>query len=106
MSLERIETLQGVGEVYNRSERLASVDYAIDVVQEIVGAAAAAGASPIRGRKSAHGEIRTDSATMQQLFRKRALTLRLEDGREVDFFLEDAHGKLVCSGPVSELIHR
>jgi hypothetical protein len=106
MPRECMEALQGVGEVFHRSERLSSVEYAIEVWQEVIESGGDDGSATIRGQKSAHGVIRADAPTMQRLFRHRDLSLRLQDGREVDFFLEDTQGTMACSGPISELMHR
>ncbi len=78
--------------LFKDNENLGKVDYRLYVYQEIVGGE--------KGLKNIVGKI--DSDKVFELFDKGKLVLKLEDGRNIEFFVRNLEGDLQCSGDFFE----
>ena len=86
------EQLFGIGNVFANGENLGKIKYALYVYQEIH----IVKGEEIEGLKDIIGRI--DSNDAMKFFDKSSLTLMLEDGRCIDFFVRDTDGEIRCSG--------
>jgi hypothetical protein len=86
--MELIEQLFGSGEVFDDDENIGKINYRLWVYQEIV--------EGEKGLKNTIGKIDSDMAF--GLFDKGKLRLKLEDGRNIEFFVRNLEGDIQCSG--------
>jgi len=90
--MRRIETLSGNGTVTPADGKPVRVRYTLNILQEEINV----GTGTIPGLKSIHGAVRPFCGALRE-----RLTLRMEDGRTVDFFFTDMNGSVVGTGGVS-----
>ncbi|GJG89285.1 hypothetical protein tb265_44660 [Gemmatimonadetes bacterium T265] len=91
--LRFFETLTGRGDVYAGGRRLAGVDYLLKDVEEVVYKYASGGGSgseAVAGERTIYGMIRSPEAEAVGRHVGEALTLRLQDGRALDFAVAKA----------------
>ncbi|HEX8247663.1 MAG TPA: hypothetical protein VF599_05810 [Pyrinomonadaceae bacterium] len=86
------ETLNGNGEVFDNETNLGKISYKLNVYQEIH----TVNNQEVEGLKSIMGNITSEDA--MRLFHKDELTLVLEDGRCIKFFVRNSNGEIRCSG--------
>lgn len=86
--LRFFETLAGRGDVYAGGRRLAGVDYLLKDVEEVVYKDAPGGGSgrdAVSGERTIYGFIKSPEAEAVGPYLGETLTLRLQDGRALDF---------------------
>lgn len=89
-----IERLDGMGEVYDGEELMGQFPYGIIVYQDMLGPD-----HSIPGLKSIGGRIDMDFNTIMQLMiGDPKLRLRLEDGRQMEFFFARNDGTIAAKG--------
>lgn len=86
--MKLIEQLVGEGDVFKDDENLGKVNYQLYVYQEVVNGQ--------EGLTNAVGKI--DSKIAFRLFDEGKLKLRIEDGRNIEFFIRNSNGDIQCSG--------
>ena len=82
-----IENPIGVGEVWNKGERISKVEYGLIVQQEVLIASDFQKSEETELLKSISGSISVLEG-IKDLWDKGTLTLTLQDGRKVDFFVK------------------
>lgn len=90
-----IEELAGIGEVFENDNSLGKVNYQIKIFLEMVNADTFGAEEEEEGLQQITGKISSDS--LLQLISKN-LTLLLEDGRKIEFFVENRDGDVQFSG--------
>ena len=92
--MRRIQTLEGNGTVTPADQKSIAVRYRLDVWQKEIPDGRG---GTIPGLKSITGSVRPFCGAMRE-----KLTLRMEDGRTVDFFFTDGNGSVTATGGISE----
>jgi hypothetical protein len=89
----RIENPFGKGEVWGKGAKIATVSYILSVLQEIETVSYVGGneQEEIEGSKSTGGLIDAGKDLLSLLNEQDKLTLHLQDGRKIDFFVKDAN---------------
>lgn len=100
-----LETLHGVGEVFQGETQIAKADYEIVVEQEVTVDRVFGGESETPGLKSANGEITVTQGERLELIQE-TLTLHLADGRQAKFWIKGWKGspmdtyEIKITGPI------
>jgi hypothetical protein len=81
-----IENPEGVGEVWEKDKKVAKVTYNLDVQQEILITESFNKTSELEGMKYISGSI-TILEGEKHLIGRDKLTLNMQDGRKIDFFI-------------------
>jgi hypothetical protein len=89
-----IKTLEGNGTVTPADQKSIAVRYRLDVWQKEIPDGLG---GTIPGMKSITGSIRPFCGSQLE-----KLTLRMEDGRTVDFFFTDGNGSVEATGGISK----
>jgi len=90
--MNSIEQLSGNGYVFDNDENLGKINYRLYVYQDVIDVSG----EEVEGLKSVSGSISSNDA--MRLFDKNNLTLNLEDGRCIKFFVSHSDGDIQCSG--------
>jgi len=93
-----LENVKGMGAVYHGEEFIRELGYDITVWQEWLHSS---GAAPIEGLQEITGLVFDINSPIgvADLVDGRVLTLHLEDGRRLDFFIRNSDGEIANSGP-------
>ena len=93
--LESIELLTGTGRIYEGPSEISTVRYRVEVLQEKIECRTSSGPNTADGLKEIRGTVDPIGASIYDLLDK-TLTLVLEDGRKLDFFVPTrAPGRLL-----------
>lgn len=84
----REEAPVGTGTLHDGGRYVATVTYALTVLQEILGVDQPGGAGACRGQRHVRGQLQVTAGTLP--FEDDRLTLRLDDGRSLPFFVVGA----------------
>lgn len=87
--IKSLENPSGVGEVYKDDNKIAKVNYNLNVQQEILIAETLKETSEIEGLKFMTGSISALEGT-KDLWGIDKLVLHMQDGRKVDFFIKSS----------------
>jgi hypothetical protein len=90
-----VEQPSGDGEIFQGALSLGSAHYHLSVYQHFSGA----DDEPVPANVEVEGHVRTHNVNVADLHQQRSeLTLRLSDGRALDFSLIDTAGRLHSTG--------
>jgi hypothetical protein len=90
-----VEQPSGDGEIFQGSLSLGSAHYHLSVYQHFSGA----DEESVPANVEVEGHLRTHDVNVAELHQRRSeLTLRLSDGRALDFWLTDTAGRLHSTG--------
>jgi len=92
----QVDRKAGRGTVYLPNGSTSFATYELHVWEAVIDAKSDA---PLRGLREARGYVTLDSPHIPVQFLGKKLTLGLLDDEKIDFFFEDANGKVVCTGP-------
>lgn len=92
------QDLSGTGKVLEESQVLTTVQYQLREIQEYIITSTKKGTDKTPGLKEWVGVIDAPSHELHDLFGKENLTLELEDGKKINFFLKNTDGELAISG--------
>ena len=87
MKYKPLANLKGVGEVYDGNNKLAEARYELVIEQEATIAESFSGTEEIDGLQSGTGSILVKKGRIGLLNTVKKLTLHIDDGRKVDFFV-------------------
>jgi hypothetical protein len=90
----RIRTLNGNGTVTPADGKSVAVRYQLEIWQKDIPDGLG---GTIPGMKSINGSIRPFCGALRE-----KLTLRMEDGRTVDFFFTDTNGSVTATGGITD----
>jgi len=93
--MDLIETLAGKGQVFRGDKRISEVLYDINVYQERIDTSSHDGPSSIPGLKTATLGLNHHVGDVGE-----KLTLVLEDGRKMDFFVMNHNNNYQPTGPI------
>jgi hypothetical protein len=96
-----LEDIRGTGDVFRAGVLVRQMVYRIRVYQ---GFRAQTRGDPIPGRKHLEGSVDYDMERDPLDIICVDLTLHLQDGRTLDFFIRDKDGKIAARGQLSELV--
>jgi len=82
-----IESPRGKGEVLDQGTRIAKVNYILEVLQDVIEAETFSGVKEEEGLMYAKGSITVLDGANLLMYRDK-LSLRLQDGRQIDFFIQ------------------
>jgi hypothetical protein len=92
--MRRIQTLNGKGSVTPADGKAVAVRYELDIWQKDIPDGRG---GTIPGMKSITGSIRPFCGALRE-----KLTLRMEDGKTVDFFFADTNGSMTATGGITD----
>lgn len=92
MSIQRVDTLAGRGRV-RLTDRFASVDYEIHVLQELDGG--------VPTRTTAKGNVKLPPREVAlAMMARKPMALELEDGRKANILVIDVDGNIQVTGAI------
>ncbi len=89
-----IERLSGSGQVREGETPLCQAQYHLTVYQQMIDV----GTGEIPSLKDIRGSISAAPEDIGRMFGVPKLSLHLQDGRWIDFFLKDTGGTITCTG--------
>ncbi len=99
-----VEHLVGVGQVFEQSKEVTSVNYNIKVLKKMIKIRTMTEASIIEGMEQIQGFVKPINNTLA--LRGENFTLVIEDGRQLDFFMSDlGTGAITARSKIYSLDH-
>jgi hypothetical protein len=95
MSLERIGSFAGTGQVLDGDQNIATVSYRLEIYQNFDEGSSHSGPYRVPGLKSITGAVNPSNLPMGRI-----LKLVTKEGNMLNFFLKTSDGEILGSGPL------